>query len=54
MEVDLYGAKFINTTIGKDYPTPIVDNSKSSKIARDKIWEVKKSGTSKIMSKNST
>ena len=44
--------KFINTTIGKDYPNPIVDNSKSSKIARDKIWEVKKSGTSKIMSKN--
>ena len=43
--------KFINTTIGKDYPNPIVDNSKSSKIARDRIWQIKKSDTSKIMSK---
>ena len=34
--------KFINVTIGKDYPNPIVDNSKSSKIARDRIWEIKK------------
>ena len=44
--------KFINTSIGKDYPTPIVDNSKSSKIARDIIWKVKKSENSKIISKN--
>ena len=43
--------KFINTTIGKDYPNPIVDNSKSSKIAKDSIWKIKKSDTSKIMSK---
>tara|TARA_B100001939_G_scaffold154730_1_gene133688 strand:- start:582 stop:1022 length:441 start_codon:yes stop_codon:yes gene_type:complete len=43
--------KFINTTIGKDYPNPIVDNAKSSKIARDRIWQIKKSDTSKIMSK---
>ena len=43
--------KFINTTIGKDYPNPIVDNVKSSKIARDRIWQIKKSDTSKIMSK---
>ena len=43
--------KFINVTIGKDYPNPIVDNSKSSKIARDRIWEIKKGDASKIMSK---
>ena len=48
MEIDPYmEQKFINTTIGKDYPNPIVDNGKSSKIARDKIWEVKKSENSK-------
>src|SRR6056300_70798 len=44
--------KFINTSIGKDYPNPIVDNSKSSKIARDRIWEIKKGDASQIMSKS--
>ncbi len=43
--------KFINTEIGKDYPSPIVDNKKSSKISRDKIWSVKKSNESKYLSK---
>ena len=43
--------KFINTEIGKDYPSPIVDNKKSSKISRDKVWSVKKSNESKYLSK---
>ena len=43
--------KFINTEIGKDYPKPIIDNKISSKISRDKIWNVKKSNDSKYLSK---
>lgn len=37
MEMALYGVE-----IGKDYPLPIVDLEKSSKVARDKIWGHKK------------
>ncbi len=43
--------KFINTEIGKDYPKPIIDNKISSKISRDKIWNVKKSNDSEYLSK---
>ena len=42
--------KGINLEIGKDYPSPIVDNQLSTKIARDKIWNVKKSIEAKIIS----
>ncbi len=42
--------KGINLEIGKDYPSPIVDNHLSTKIARDKIWNVKKSTEAKIVS----
>ena len=42
--------KGINLEIGKDYPSPIVDNQLSTKIARDKIWNVKKSTEAKIIS----
>ena len=42
--------KGINLEIGKDYPYPIVDNQLSTKIARDKIWNVKKSTEAKIVS----
>ncbi len=42
--------KGINLEIGKDYPKPIVDNQLSTKIARDKIWNVKKSTEAKIVS----
>ena len=42
--------KGINIEIGKDYPSPIVDNQLSTKIARDKIWNVKKSTEAKIIS----
>ena len=42
--------KGINLEIGKDYPSPIVDNQLSTKIARDKIWNVKKSKEAKIIS----
>ena len=42
--------KGINLEIGKDYPSPIVDNQLSTKIARDKIWNVKKSMEAKIIS----
>ena len=42
--------KGINLEIGKNYPSPIVDNQLSTKIARDKIWNVKKSTEAKIIS----
>ena len=42
--------KGINLEIGKDYPSPIVDNQLSTKIAKDKIWNVKKSTEAKIIS----
>ncbi len=42
--------KGINLEIGRDYPSPIVDNQLSTKIARDKIWNVKKSTEAKIVS----
>ena len=42
--------KGINLEIGKDYPSPIVNNQLSTKIARDKIWNVKKSIEAKIIS----
>jgi len=42
--------KGINLEIGKDYPFPLVDNQLSTKIARDKIWNVKKSKEAKIVS----
>ena len=42
--------KGINLEIGKDYPSPIVNNQLSTKIARDKIWNVKKSTEAKIVS----
>ena len=42
--------KGINLEIGKDYPLPLVDNQLSTKIARDKIWNVKKSIEAKIVS----
>ena len=30
--------EFLNFKLGKDYPNPIVDLQKSSKLAREKIW----------------
>ena len=42
--------KGVNIEIGKDYPSPIVDNQLSTKIARDKIWNIKKSTEAKIIS----
>ena len=42
--------KGINIEIGNDYPSPIVDNQLSTKIARDKIWNIKKSTEAKIIS----
>ena len=37
--------------LGKDYPHPIIDNASSTKNARDKIWKIKSSAESKILSK---
>ena len=37
--------------LGKDYPHPIIDNATSTKNARDKIWKIKLSAESKILSK---
>ena len=42
--------KGINLEIGKDYPSPIVDNKISTKIAKEKIWNVKKTTEAKIIS----
>ena len=36
--------------LGKDYPLPIVDNASSTKNARDKIWKIKLSAESRILS----
>ncbi|WP_440931834.1 deoxyribodipyrimidine photo-lyase/cryptochrome family protein [Candidatus Pelagibacter sp.] len=41
--------KSINLELGKDYPVPIVDNKVNTKIAKDKIWNVKKSRDAKII-----
>ncbi len=43
--------KSINFELGKDYPLPIVDNSETTRIARDKIWKVKKSNEAQELSK---
>ena len=43
--------KSLNIDIGKDYPLPIVDNKSSTKLAKDKIWSIKKSENAKILSK---
>ena len=43
--------KIINFELGKDYPLPIVDNHETSRVARDKIWKVKKSNQAQELSK---
>jgi len=40
-----------NFEIGKHYPLPIVDNASSTKSAKDKIWKIKSSVESKLLSK---
>ena len=37
--------------LGKHYPLPIVDNHETTKVARDKIWKVKKSNQAQELSK---
>ena len=36
--------------MGKDYPSPIVDNKISTKTAKEKIWNVKKTTEAKVIS----
>ena len=43
--------KGLGIEIGKHYPNPIVDHYSSSKIARDKIWMVKKTEEAKFNAK---
>ena len=43
--------KSINFELGKDYPLPIVNNQQTTRIARDRIWKVKKSNQAKELSK---
>jgi len=43
--------KGLGIEIGKNYPNPIVDHHSSSKIARDKIWQIKKSAEAKFNAK---
>ncbi|WP_440678375.1 deoxyribodipyrimidine photo-lyase/cryptochrome family protein [Candidatus Pelagibacter sp. HIMB1611] len=43
--------KGLGIEIGKHYPNPIVDHHSSSKIARDKIWMVKKTEEAKFNAK---
>ena len=43
--------KGLGIKIGTDYPFPIIDNITSTKLAKDKIWRVKNSIKSKILSK---
>lgn len=37
---------------GNDYPSPIVDNTYETRIAREKIWNIKKGKLSKLLSVN--
>jgi len=41
-EMTLMDQMFCNTTIGTDYPKPIVDLKESAAVARDKIWGFRK------------
>ena len=43
--------KSINFELGKDYPLPIVNNQETTRIAKDKIWKVKKSNQAQELSK---
>ena len=43
--------KGLGIEIGKHYPNPIVDHHISSKIARDKIWQIKKTAEAKFNAK---
>ena len=43
--------KGLGIEIGKHYPNPIVDHHSSSKIARDKIWQIKKTAEAKFNAK---
>ena len=43
--------KSLGFEVGKHYPNPIVDHHSSSKIARDKIWMVKKTEEAKFNAK---
>tara|TARA_Y100001970_G_scaffold294118_1_gene447090 strand:- start:7390 stop:8844 length:1455 start_codon:yes stop_codon:yes gene_type:complete len=43
--------KSINFDLGKDYPLPIVNNQETTRLARDKIWKVKKSDQARELSK---
>ena len=43
--------KGLGIEIGKHYPNPIVDHHSSSKIAREKIWMVKKTEEAKFNAK---
>ena len=43
--------KSINFEFGKDYPLPIVNNHETTRIARDRIWKVKKSNKAQELSK---
>ena len=42
--------KSISIELGKNYPLPIIENNKATKIAKDKIWKVKKSKEAKLLS----
>ena len=43
--------KGLGIEIGKHYPNPIVDHHSSSKITRDKIWQIKKTAEAKFNAK---
>ena len=42
--------KSISIELGKNYPLPIIENNKATKISKDKIWKVKKSKEAKLLS----
>ena len=43
--------KSINFELGKDYPLAIVNNHETTRLAKDRIWRVKKSNEAKELSK---
>ncbi len=42
--------KSLGIKIGKDYPSPIVDNKKTTFFAKEQIWKIKKSKNAKFLS----
>ena len=50
-KINFLEQKEYNFQLGKDYPKPIIDNLKQTRIAKEKIWKIKSSTSSRILAK---